>query len=68
MGYAIMIGQCCACKQTVHFNPHKVPSLMIDGKRMELCRKCAERWNELHPDLARPILPGAYDPLREEEL
>jgi hypothetical protein len=52
----------------IAFNPHKVPSLMINGVREPLCRRCAERWNELHPENARPIQDGAYDYMPEEEL
>lgn len=68
MGYAMMIGVCAACKQPVSFNPHKVPSLRINGVKREICRNCAERWNELHPENARPILDGAYDYFDENEL
>lgn len=68
MGYAIMLGFCAACKNPIQFNPHKVPSLMIQGVRQPICRACAERWNELHKENARPIQAGAYDYLPEEEL
>lgn len=68
MGYAFVIGNCVACKRTVAFNPHKVPSLLVNGVRRELCEMCARRWNEMHPDQARQILEGAYEPLPEEEL
>ena len=68
MGYALMFGACCACYQTISFNPHKVPSLMIDGRREPLCRSCALKWNELHPENARPIQPDAYEPIPEDEL
>jgi hypothetical protein len=68
MGYAIMYGICVACKRTIAFNPHKVPSLMINGKREPICKNCAERWNELHPENARPIQDGAYDYMDENEL
>lgn len=68
MGYAIMMGFCCACHIQIQFNPHKVPSLKIDGIRQPLCQGCAERWNELHPEQAKPIQEGAYDGFPEEEL
>jgi hypothetical protein len=66
--WAILFGICCACSRTIAFNPHKVPSLMINGSREPLCRECAERWNELHPEMARPIMEGAYEHFPEEEL
>lgn len=68
MGYAIMMGFCINCNSPIQFNPHKVPSLMIAGKREPICRICAERWNELHPENARPILEGAYEYFNENEL
>lgn len=68
MGYAIMFGTCAACHKPIGFNPHKVPSLMVDGKREPICETCANRWNELHPENARPILKGAYDHFDENEL
>jgi len=67
-GYAFMMGSCCNCGKMITFNPHKVPSLMINGQREPLCLDCANRWNELHPENARPIQPDAYDAIPEEEL
>jgi hypothetical protein len=68
MGYAIMIGQCCACQRVVEFNPHAVPSLRINGVKQPLCLNCANRWNELHPENARPIREDAYKWIDENEL
>ena len=68
MGFAYMMGFCIACKLPISFNPHAVPSLMVNGTREPLCRMCATRWNEMHPENARPIQPNAYDPIPEEEL
>lgn len=68
MGYALMLGFCVNCKQSISFNPHKVPSLMINGKREPICESCANRWNEMHPENARPIQEGAYSYFPEEEL
>lgn len=68
MGYAIMIGTCIACKVLIHFNPHKVPSLMVNGRREPLCENCANKWNQLHPENARPIDPEAYEAMDENEL
>lgn len=68
MGYAIMMGFCIACKRPISFNPHSVPSLMIDGGNREpLCEICANRWNELHPEKAKPIRPDAYSFIDENE-
>jgi hypothetical protein len=68
MGYAIMMGFCVACGIPIQFNPHAVPSIMVNGKREPLCRGCAIRWNELHPENARPIKDDAYEPIDENEL
>jgi hypothetical protein len=68
MGRAIMLGFCAACGRHIEFNPHKVPSLMIEGKREPICKSCAERWNILHPENAKPIQEGAYDSFDENEL
>jgi hypothetical protein len=68
MGYAIMLGFCVACKQPISFNPRKVPSLKVDGIRQPICKSCADRWNVLHPENARPIQDGAYEHFDENEL
>lgn len=60
--YAVYLGICVACRSLFQFNAHLVPALVIDGERHAVCRACAERWNALHPEKARPILPGAYEP------
>ena len=62
MGYAYVVGDCVACGKMVYFNPHCVPSLIVNGRREPLCRACAERWNQIHPNQARQIHPGAYEP------
>lgn len=58
---------CVACRRMIQFNPYKVPSLAVNGTRQPLCRYCAERWNELHPESARDIDEQAYEPIPEEE-
>jgi len=68
MGYAILYGRCIACKGVISFNPHTVPSLIVNGIREPLCRACANRWNQLHPNSARPIQDDAYEPIDENEL
>lgn len=68
MGYGLMYGVCVACKRTIAFNPRKVPSLMVNGKREPICIDCANRWNQIHPENARPIMEGAYDYFDENEL
>jgi hypothetical protein len=64
--YFVVMSNCVACGAVFHFNPHSVPSIVVGGVREPVCRNCAERWNQLHPDAARPILPGAYEPIADE--
>jgi hypothetical protein len=66
------MGRCCACGRTVSFNPLRVPSLVVNGRREPLCRFCFHRWNEIHriskglkPE---PLAPDAYQPIDEAEL
>jgi hypothetical protein len=72
MGYFIMMGSCIMCKQPFAFNPHKVPSIRVDGKREPLCLRCHGRANEVRK--ARGLepwpdpQPGAYDGADESEL
>ena len=68
MGYLIMMGSCAACHSLIQFNPNKVPSIRINGKREPLCLNCANRWNELHPENARPIDKTAYEWVDESEV
>jgi hypothetical protein len=68
MGYALMFVECCNCNKSFGCNPHKVPSLMLGGRRQPLCKECANRWNELHPENTRPIQEGAYSFFDENEL
>ena len=66
--FVYMMATCCNCERVISFAPTKVPSLMIEGKREPLCRSCAERWNEMNPEKARPIQEGAYEPQLEDEV
>lgn len=70
-GYAQVFGPCANCGRAFGFNPHKVPSIMVNGTREPVCAPCVVVWNaerEKHGLPAIPPLPGAYDPLPESEL
>ena len=70
-GYAMMFAPCLGCKQTFGFNPHLVPSWRVNGVREPVCRNCVEAANSRrvkNGDTPHPIMPGAYEPIREEEL
>jgi hypothetical protein len=72
MGYVIGMGGCIICGRPFSFNPHRVPSFIVHGKREPVCRICVERvnrWREEHglPPFP-PVLPEAYEPIEENEL
>jgi hypothetical protein len=72
MGYAFMVAACANCGEIFSFNPHKVPSLRINGVRHQICQACFRKWNEIHrvSKGLEPIPPkeGAYEACPEEEL
>lgn len=71
-GFAIVLGECVACKARISFNPVRVPSLRIAGTRQPLCPTCFERWNMIHRTSkglpAIPLHPDAYAACPESEL
>jgi len=71
-GYVIMHGLCAACRQPIQYNPHKVPSITVDGSREAICESCFRKWNEIHrvSKGLPPILlqEGAYKAIPENEL
>jgi hypothetical protein len=70
-GYAVAVAPCCSCRRSFTFNPHRVPSLRINGKREPICRGCVDAANQtrvkqgLEP---HPILPDAYEAIPISEL
>jgi len=68
--WAIVIGECAACHKPFTFNPHLVPSVRVNGVREPICRNCINIANQRRQaagvELIQ-ILPGAYDPLPENE-
>lgn len=70
MGVYFVMGPCAGCGQVFTFNPHKVPSIRIQGKREPICKGCIDRANpEREKKGLDPIeiLPGAYEPADESE-
>ena len=68
---AIAIGPCVACRQVFEFNPVKVPSIVVDGRREPICQACVDEANPTRiQNGLEPIvpLPGAYEPCDEGEL
>lgn len=70
-GVYFCMGQCIACGALISFNPHKVPSLTVEGRRQPICKVCHEKWNKIHRvDQGLepiPVLEGAYEPVDESE-
>jgi hypothetical protein len=72
MAYATVFSACIVCKKVFTYNPHKVPSIRVDGTREPVCESCIIRENtrrtleglELLPDPH----PDAYKPIHESEL
>jgi hypothetical protein len=65
MGWEIVMGECCVCHRVFGFNPHRVPSVRVNGNREPVCRACVEQANVIRKAGGLDelqILPGAYDP------
>lgn len=70
-GYVFVLGHCVSCRKPFAFNPHKVPSLPVDGVRYPVCRDCIELANPRRKANGLPEivpLPGAYEAIEEGEL
>ena len=71
MGYAMMIGQCIACKRTFMFNPNRVPSIVVEGIKEPVCLECVEYANPKRKAAGLEeftVHPDAYEPVEESEL
>ena len=68
-GYMIALGNCANCGRLLSFNPHKVPSIRVAGKREPICRGCFDEWNQHHRISQGldpvPLDPEAYEPAEE---
>lgn len=71
MGYLLVMGPCVGCSRVFSFNPHRVPSIIVDGERQPVCRNCVERTNPIRAAKGLDtftIQPGAYEPISESEI
>lgn len=69
--FALVYGGCVGCGQTFAFNPHRVPSVMVNGTREPVCSHCmglVNRQRVRQGLTPHSILPGAYDPIPISEL
>lgn len=70
-GVAFGWGPCFCCHRPFAFNPMRVPSVVVDGDRRQVCRDCVELVNPIRvANGLEPIvpLPDAYEACAEEEL
>ena len=71
MGYMFCMGPCCGCGKVFSFNPHDVPSAIVNGEREPICEPCVIAANPIRiANGLEPIRirPGAYEPIDEHEL
>ena len=71
MGYVYVTSACAGCGRVFSYNPVRVPSVRIHGRREPVCQGCVARVNPTR--IAKglePIvpLPDAYEPCDESEL
>ena len=71
MSYVTAMNACIGCKRPFSYNPHRVPSVTVNGTREPICPDCVARYNPIRAAKGlEPIvpLPGAYEPMDEGEL
>lgn len=71
MGYAQMFSPCANCGRLFGFNPHRVPSVRINGERRPICKPCIEEINPIREAKGLPpavVHSDAYEPVDEREL
>jgi hypothetical protein len=71
MAYVSMYAPCLRCGRHFHFNPLRVPSMVVDGKREPLCRSCVEWANPIRAAKGLPVWTihaDSYDAVDEQEI
>lgn len=71
MGYMLAMGACIGCGQPFSFNPMKVPSISINGRKEPICAACVARVNPMRKaNGLEPIVPAAdaYEACDEDEV
>lgn len=71
MGFVLAMGSCVNCDRVFSFNPHKVPSVRLNGVRQPVCKECIEYVNPLRAAKGQPMFhvePDAYEAIDESEL
>jgi hypothetical protein len=71
MGYVTAMGACIGCNRPFSFNPMKVPSITINGRKEPICADCVARVNPMRKaNGLEPIVPApdAYEACDEDEI
>ena len=67
MAYMFIFGECINCHQPFSFNPHKVPSIRVNGKREPVCSKCIGIANQKRISKGMQRLDIHHDAYEPEE-
>ncbi len=68
MAYMMAMSNCIGCKRLFSYNPSKVPSIRIEGKREPVCAGCVERANPMRIKNGLPPIVPAPDAYEGEEV
>lgn len=71
MSYVLMHSACANCGQVFAYNPHKVPSVRVEGERVAVCQPCIITANRLRVEKGLEpfqISEDAYEAIHESEL
>jgi len=72
MAYATVFSPCVNCGRLFGYNPHKVPSIIVNGEREPVCLPCIVAENRKRTASGQELLadphPDAYEPIHESEL
>ena len=70
-GYVFVVSPCFGCGNPFTYNPHRVPSIRVKGAREPECQNCVNRVNPRREKNGLDpiaVLPGAYEPMPEQDL
>ena len=43
----LAMSACVGCKRPFSYNPHRVPSVTVNGTREPICQQCVEKYNPI---------------------
>lgn len=71
VAFVSVIAACANCQSLFASNPLRVPSVVIDGERLPLCRPCVEWANGIRRARGLPtweIFPDSYEAIDAAEV